>query len=87
MEAVSAKLSGTLVIKPREITGVPRDEVGRQLLLFERPSGWEYLYLAAQLLHERDLVEPIYRDHKLRYASSTGTVVRANRYTTLWSRL
>jgi hypothetical protein len=75
VEAVSAKLSGTLVIKPREITGVPRDEVGRQLLLFERPPGWEYLYLAAQLLHERDLVESMYRDHKLRYAPSTGTVI------------
>lgn len=75
VEAVSAKLSGTLVIRPREITGVPRDEAGRQLLLFERPPSWEYLYLVAQLLHQRDLVEPMYRDHRLRYAPRTGTVV------------
>jgi hypothetical protein len=75
VDAVLAKLSGTLVITPREITGVPRDEVGRQLLLFERPPSWEHLYLVAQLLHERDLAEPMYRDHRLRYAAGTGTVV------------
>lgn len=77
VEAVLAKLSGGYAapVRRREMTGVPRDEAGRQLLLLDRPSGWEYLYLAAQLLHERELVEPMYRDHKLRYAVGTGQVV------------
>ncbi len=74
--AISAKLSGTLVARPRErISAVPRDEAGRQLLLLERPPLWEHFYLAAQLLHERELVHPMYRDHRLRYAPRTGQVV------------
>ncbi|HJQ00365.1 MAG TPA: TIR domain-containing protein [Jatrophihabitans sp.] len=73
--SICAKLSGAASSIAHEITGVPRDEVGRQALLLMKPAGWEYLYLAAQLLQELALAEPKYRDHMFRYAERTGQVV------------
>jgi TIR domain len=57
------------------INHVPRTEMERQQVLQDRPLGWEYLYFAGQLRHERDRVEAKYRDHELRYARQTGPAV------------
>jgi TIR domain len=67
---------GTPPAQPAAITRVPRTEAERQQVLLVRPSAWEYLYFAGQLLHERNKVEAKYRDQKIHYARSTGEVVR-----------
>lgn len=59
-----------------EITRVPRTEAEQQLLLLERPGGWEYLYFASELLRQRDALEHKYRDHEMRFAASTGLSIR-----------
>lgn len=67
VESMISKLHGN-PSGNRAIDRVPRTEAERQLLLLERPPGWEYLLLAAQLLVSRSQAESIYRDHQLRYA-------------------
>lgn len=59
-----------------EITRVPRTEAEQQLLLLERPGGWEYLYFASELLRQRDALEPKYRDHEMQFAASIGVSIR-----------
>jgi len=78
--AICAKLSGTAPAVAHEITGVPSDEAGRQALLLTKPTGWEHLYLAAQLVQELALAESKYRDHKFRYAERTGQVVNRSEF-------
>jgi hypothetical protein len=73
--ATLAKLTDTPTTQRAEITGVPRTEVELQQVLLSRPLGWEYLYFAGQLLHERNNIEAKYRDHEIRYASANGEVV------------
>jgi hypothetical protein len=74
--AALTKLTGAPRVKASAITHVPRTEAERQQVLLERPPGWEFLYFAGQLLHERDAVEGKYRDHEIRYAAPTGMLVR-----------
>jgi TIR domain len=57
------------------IAYVPRTEVGRQQLLLERPTGWEFLYFAAQLLRGRAALEGKYRDFLMGYAPPTDEVI------------
>jgi hypothetical protein len=76
VNATLAKLKGAPLAQPAAITRVPRTEGERQQLLLVRPVAWEYLYLAGQLLHERNNPESKYRDHKLQYARSTGEIVK-----------
>jgi hypothetical protein len=57
------------------INRVPRSEAEQQLLLLERPHGWEYLYFAALLLQERNAVEDKYRGYLEGYALRAGEVV------------
>ena len=54
----------------REPRSVPRSEAARQLLLAERPAGWEYLLLAAEL--RRGLADnaELYRDHLVGFAEA-----------------
>jgi hypothetical protein len=68
------KITGSAPAPPSEITRVPRTEAERQQILAERPRGWEFLYFAGQLLHERNGVEDKYRDHEIQYAALTGEV-------------
>lgn len=53
-------------------TAVPRTAIDLELLLAERPLGWEYFLYAGSLLVELDRLEHKYRDHELRYAASTS---------------
>jgi hypothetical protein len=65
-------------VRPAEtstINRVPRTEAEQEQLLFERPIGWEYLYFAARLLYERNMVEDKYRDYLMGYAPPTGEAV------------
>jgi hypothetical protein len=73
-----AKLEGTEPAETAAITQVPRTEAERQNVLLARPSGWEFLYFAGQLLHERKKIEPKYLDFEVGYApTSAETVSRA----------
>jgi len=76
VNATLAKLSGTPSAETPRIARVPRTEAERQQLLLQRPSAWEYLYFAAQLLHERNSVEDKYLDYEIHYAPSTREVVQ-----------
>lgn len=78
VQAILAKLESTRPAQTSAITRVPRTEVERQQLLLDRPPGWEYLYFAAQLLHERTARENKYRDYLMDYASPTGEVISFN---------
>lgn len=69
VQAALAKLARADRVTASVITRVPRTEVERQRILLEKPHGWEYLYFAAQLLHERDNIESKYRDFEIRYAA------------------
>jgi hypothetical protein len=73
-QAAIAKLTG-IQASTSAIDHVPRTEIERQQVLHDRPLGWEYLYFAGQLRHERDRIEAKYRDHELRYPWRTGIEV------------
>jgi hypothetical protein len=75
VQAILAKLGTTRPAQISTITRVPRTEVERQQLLLDRPRGWEYLYFAAQLLHERSALENKYRDYLMDYAPPTGEII------------
>lgn len=70
-----ARLTDTPSAQPAEIIRVPRTEGELRQVLLSRPLGWEYLYFAGRLLHERNSVESKHRDHEIRYASANGEVV------------
>jgi hypothetical protein len=70
--ATRKKLSLSGASGPSFITRTPRSEAERQLVLAEQPPGWEYLYLAGHLLHERELIEPKFRDFEVGYAAPAG---------------
>lgn len=70
-----AKLAGSTSAPTALISRVPRTEVERQQTLLARPRGWEFLYFAGQLLHERNAIESKYRDHEIHYAPITREVV------------
>jgi len=72
VQATLAKVAGSTRAIAPTIDRVPRTEIERQQVLLERPHGWEALYLAGQLLHEKNAAEPKYRDHVMRYAPLTG---------------
>jgi len=69
-EPESVRAAGT-----SKIERVPRTEAEQEQLLAEQPVGWEFLYWAARLLHERNAIEGKYRDYLMGYAPSTGKVV------------
>jgi len=73
-QAAIANLTG-IPAPASAIDHVPRTEIERQQVLQDRPLGWEYLYFAGQLRHEKDRLEAKYRDHEMRYARQTGMVV------------
>ena len=73
-QAAIANLTGVLA-STSTIDRVPRTEIERQQVLQDRPLGWEYLYFAGQLRHERDRIEAKYRDHEMGYARRTGIEV------------
>jgi hypothetical protein len=54
----------------------PRTEAEIADVLARKPKGWEYLSFAGYLLVGRARVEPLYRDHELRYAVPTHEAVR-----------
>ena len=70
--ATRAKLSGNPQIS-KGTDRVPRSEIERQGILAERPPGWEYLYLAGELLHLRDGLNEKYLDFETEYAPLVGT--------------
>jgi hypothetical protein len=76
VDATVAKLAGIPPAENAAITQVPRSEAQRQQVLLLRPQAWEHLYFAAKLLHERNKIEPKYRDHEIHYSRSTGEVVK-----------
>ncbi len=62
------------------INRVPRTEVEQQTLLLEKPSGWEYLYFASELLRERDALDEEFRDYEMHYATATGRHIRREEF-------
>ena len=74
VQAAIANLTGIQALTSA-IDHAPRTEIERQQVLQVRPLGWEYLYFAGQLRHERDSIEAKYRDHEMRYARPTGMEV------------
>jgi hypothetical protein len=75
VSAIPARLPSAPPAQSAAITRVPRTEAERRQVLLARPTYWEFLYFAGQLLHERDTVEAKYRDHELRYAPASREVV------------
>ncbi len=75
VQATLRKIASGPVARPSAIIRVPRTEAERQLVLLDKPPGWEYLYFAGELLHARDAIEHKYRDHDVRYAASNGKFV------------
>lgn len=73
-QAAIANLTG-IQVPTSAIDHVPRTEIERQQMLQVRPLGWEYLYFAGQLRHERDSIEAKYRDHEMRYGRPAGIEV------------
>ena len=71
-------LSGTPPVQPARTIRVPRTEAERQQVLLTRDLGWEYLYFAGQLLHERDSAEAKYRDREIHYSTPSGETVTAD---------
>jgi len=51
---------------------VPRDDSDFDNLLITRPPAWEYLLYAGRLHAGRERLEPMFRDHQLRFARSNG---------------
>jgi TIR domain len=78
VNSILGKVRGTLPAASSRLTRTPRTEIERQRLLAERPVGWEQMYLAAQLLHEKEAREEKYRDHRMRFALPTWEVVRSD---------
>ena len=76
VEAALRKFSGHPVSGPSAVTHAPRSEPERQLLLIDKPDGWEYLYFASELLRLRESVEEKYRDYMVRAGAKTGPRVR-----------
>ncbi|MDQ2838952.1 MAG: TIR domain-containing protein [Actinomycetota bacterium] len=74
INAVLAKLGSRPGPSLPTISHVPRTTVEEQRLLRERPPGWEYLYFAGRLLHERNLLEHRYLDHETGYAALSGDI-------------
>ena len=70
--------SGTPSVQPARIKRVPRTEAERQQVLLTRDIGWEYLYFAGQLLHERDSAEAKYRDREIHYSATSDETVTAD---------
>lgn len=71
-KATLTKVKGAAPAASSAISRTPRTEAERQQVLAQRPPLWEFFYFAGQLLHQRDSVEPKYRDHEIHYASSGG---------------
>lgn len=78
VKALNAKLSGTADMPDGPITRAPRDVRETTRLLTERPSGWEYAYLAGTLHQELAALAPQYRDHELHYSMPSGAHVDAD---------
>lgn len=74
-ESILAESANAEAAGASAIGRVPRTEAEQEQLLLERPIGWEYLYYAARLLHERNSIEGKYRDFLLGHAPPTGRVV------------
>lgn len=74
--AIPTMFAGGSASAAGAITRVPRTEAERELLLLKKPGGWEYLYFASELLRGRDALGREYRDHEMRHASPTDTVIR-----------
>jgi hypothetical protein len=72
VQAALKKLSLADHATASAITRAPRTEVERQQVLLDRPTGWEILCLAGQMLHERNNIESKYRDHEIRYSPLRG---------------
>jgi hypothetical protein len=75
VQAVQTKLNVGTALHVAAISRVPRTEVERQQLLIERPTGWEYMYFAAELLRRKEALEDKYHDHQVRYVRRSGEVV------------
>lgn len=54
---------------------VSRTETEQQQHLLVGSRGWEYLYFADRLLHERNAVEKKYRDHLQGHALPSGKAI------------
>jgi hypothetical protein len=54
---------------------VPRNEEELNLVIAERPSGWEYLLFAGALRLELERLESQYEDYKLGYAARLGVII------------
>lgn len=76
VRAALKKIADSPAATAGEITRVPRTEAEQQLLLLEKPDGWEYLYFGSELLRRRDAIEHKYRDHEMRYGKGTGVAVQ-----------
>jgi hypothetical protein len=50
----------------------PRTQRELDVLLAERPAGWEWLYMAGVLFVQAEKLQPAYLDHELEYAERTG---------------
>ncbi|GAB3000445.1 TIR domain-containing protein [Amycolatopsis acidiphila] len=64
--------------KPKFDGRVPRDSRSMNILLTERPGGWEYLLYGAVLRERMDSLEGKYRDHLLEYAPRSGVHLEAD---------
>jgi hypothetical protein len=69
------KLSGGASAADTAIERTPRTPQEMQWVVDARPPGWEYLYFAGALLHERELLASKFRDHQMRYASGERSYV------------
>lgn len=56
------------ISRQRVQIGVPYTATEQELLLQQRPIGWEYLLFAGALLQSREKLRPKLHDHELRYA-------------------
>jgi hypothetical protein len=63
---------------PRQATSarrpwsVPRNDVDRARLLSERPAAWEYLFFGCEILRAMGRLEPLWRDHEIRYINPSA---------------
>jgi hypothetical protein len=65
--AIQTRHPGTSPSQSAAITRVPRTEAERRQLLLARPTYWEYLYFAGQLLYERNSAEARHLGPEPRY--------------------
>jgi len=61
-------------------SSVPRTEEELNLLMAERPSGWEYLLFAGALRLELERLETQYEDYKLGYAPRLDVIVYESQF-------